>query len=349
MIYKISKLQNNYNLDIDIIEITNSNNYKVKFYTLGGYIHEVHIPYLNDNSLTEDVLLGYNNFEDLITSADYFNTIIGRVCNRISNSHFILNDYEYKLFPNTPPHHLHGGKNGFNKKIWKIDKIDKNKNAIRVTLSYLSIDLEENYPGNLSCKAIYELNNDNEFIINFEAYSDKDTIVNLTNHNYWNFHGHNKNYQNITNHKIKILSSSICETDSESIPTGNLQNVKETKFDLNNYFEINEEFLNHGGIDNNYSLVNHDQNNLCASVFSLMTKMGAEYYTNQPGIQFYTGNMMQEKYDGKYGKEYGVHYGMCLETQNFPDAINHTNFPSIILKKNEAYNSSTKIKLRNDF
>ena len=118
---------------------------------------------------------------------------------------------------------------------------------------------------------------------------------------------------------------------------------------MNNYFEINEEFLNHGGIDNNYSLLNHDQNNLCASVFSLITKMGAEYYTNQPGIQFYTGNMMQEKYDGKYGKEYGVHYGMCLETQNFPDAINHTNFPSIILKKNEAYNSSTKIKLRNDF
>ena len=128
MIYKISKLQNNYNLDIDIIEITNSNNYKVKFYTLGGYIHEVHIPYLNDNSLTEDVLLGYNNFDDLIISADYFNTIIGRVCNRISNSHFILNDNEYKLFPNTPPHHLHGGKDGFNKKIWKIDKIDKNKN-----------------------------------------------------------------------------------------------------------------------------------------------------------------------------------------------------------------------------
>ena len=343
------KIENPAGLPIQSVEVVNDNNFSFKFYNYGGYIHEVNIPYLNNKNKTEDVLLGYGDLEGVLNSNGYFNAIVGRVANRIGGAQFSLDGRNYKLFSNTPPNHLHGGKTGFNKKIWKIDNIEEKENSTKCVLRYLSPDMEENYPGNLDCKVIYELNNDNELSIEFHASTDQDTIVNLTNHNYWNFHGHHKNYQNITNHKIKILSSIICETDSESIPTGNLQNVKETKFDLNNYFEINEEFLNHGGIDNNYSLLNHDQNNLCASVFSLMTKMGAEYYTNQPGIQFYTGNMMQEKYDGKYGKEYGVHYGMCLETQNFPDAINHTNFPSIILKKNEAYNSSTKIKLRNDF
>ena len=349
MKYNISKLFNNHDLDIDVIEIENSNNYKLKFYTFGGYMHEIHIPSLNDPSYQEDVLLGYGTIEDLIEADGYFNSIIGRVCNRIRNSKFNLNKKEYKLYSNNPPDHLHGGKEGFNKKIWKLEDINKEKNYIRVTLSYLSKNLEENYPGNLYCKAIYEFNDKNEIIITFKALTDKDTIINLTNHNYWNFHGHKKFYKNITNHTVMIGSNFYCENDNYSIPTGKILNVNGTKFDLTKPFVLNDFFLDNGGIDNNYSILDLKNNNPVAQVFSNHTGMGVEYSTNQPGIQFYTGNMMNRKYNGKYNKKYGIQHGMCLETQNFPDAINNKNFPSPVLKKGETYNSFTKIKLRNDF
>ena len=349
MQYKISKFNNDRDYDIETIEIKNSNNYKISFITYGGYMHEVFIPSISDPSYCEDVLLGYGSTDEIFEADGYFNSIIGRVCNRIGNSKFTLNNKEYNLFPNTPPDHLHGGKEGFNKKIWKLDEVIKDKNFIRCTLSYLSNHLEENYPGNLECKTIYELNNDNEILIIFEATTDRDTIINLTNHNYWNFHGHKNLYQNITNHLVKIDSKYICENDLNSIPTGKVMDVTGTKFDLNNFFLIDDDFLNSGGIDNNYSLLDIKHNNSVAQIYSNKTGMGAEYFTNQPGIQFYTGNMMNKKYNGKYNKTYGIQFGMCLETQNFPDAINNPNFPSPILKKGDTYKSLTKIKLRNDF
>ncbi len=349
MEYKITKLQNDKGLDIDIVNIINSNNYSFSFYTYGGYISEVCIPTSYNDSKTEDVLLGYGNLDDCLKSNGYFNAIIGRVCNRIDQSKFTLNGQEYKLYSNEKNNHLHGGKEGFNKKIWKIVDINKTSESIKVELSYFSKHLEENYPGNLDCKTIYELNNRNEIIISFNASTDQDTIVNMTNHNYWNFHGHNDNYKNITEHIVKISSNQICETDEDSIPTGNLLDVVNTKFDLNNSFEINNTFLKSGGIDHNYVLKNHSIDKSIASIYSKITGMGVEYSTDQPGIQFYTGNMMKESYNGKHDRNYGLQYGMCLETQIFPNAINQPNFLSTILKKGEKYTSNTKIKLRNDF
>ena len=186
-------------------------------------------------------------------------------------------------------------------------------------------------------------------LISFHATTDQDTIVNMTNHNYWNFHGHKDNYKNITEHVVKISSNQICETDEGSIPTGKLLDIVNTKYDLNNSFEINNTFLKSGGIDHNYVLKNHSIDKSIASIYSKITGMGVEYSTDQPGIQFYTGNMMKESYNGKHDRNYGLQYGMCLETQIFPDAINQPNFPSTILKKGEKYTSNTKIKLRNDF
>ena len=171
----------------------------------------------------------------------------------------------------------------------------------------------------------------------------------MTNHNYWNFHGHKDNYKNITDHVVRISSNQICETDEGSIPTGKLFDVVNTKYDLNNSFEINNSFLEGGGIDHNYVLKDHSIDQSIASIYSNITGMGVEYSTDQPGIQFYTGNMMKDLYDGKHNRNYGLQYGMCLETQNFPDAINQPNFPSTLLKVGETYNSNTKIKLRNDF
>ena len=349
MEYKITKLQNDKGLDIDIVNIINSNNYSFSFYTYGGYMSEVCIPISSNVSETEDVLLGYGNLDDCLEAHGYFNSIIGRVCNRIGQSKFTLNGKEYNLYSNTEPDHLHGGEVGFNKKIWKIADIKKSSQSIKVELTYQSKHLEENYPGNLNCKTIYELNNNNEILISFNATTDQDTIVNMTNHNYWNFHGHKDNYKNITDHVVRISSNQICETDEGSIPTGKLFDVVNTKYDLNNSFEINKSFLDGGGIDHNYVLKDHTIDQSIASIYSNITGMGVEYSTDQPGIQFYTGNMMKDTYHGKHNRNYGLQYGMCLETQIFPDAINQPNFPSTILKVGETYNSNTKIKLRNDF
>ena len=349
MKYESKKIASYKNEDVFSVSLINDNNFKINFYNFGGHIHQINIPYHNNIDKNEDVVLGYGNFNDCLTEKDYFNFIIGRVCNRISNSKFIINDKVHKLYANTPPHHLHGGKEGFNKKIWKINNINENKNEIACELEYLSPHLEENYPGNLQCKAIYSLNNNNELKLDFHAISDCDTIVNITNHNYWNFHGHGKNYQNITNHSVQIKSKKICEIDNEYVPTGNLITVNNTKFDLNNHFSITQDFLDQGGIDHNYALQNNNLEDAVVIAYSELTGMGVEYYTNQKGVQFYSGNMMQEKYNGKYSKFYGKNYGMCFETQNYPDSINQSNFPSTVLNKNEKYHSQTIIKLMNNF
>jgi len=209
--------------------------------------------------------------------------------------------------------------------------------------------MEENYPGNLDCTVTYELNNNNEFLIDFQAISDQDTIVNLTNHNYWNFHGHGNQYKNNEDHVVYLNSESICETDEQSIPTGKILDVEGTKFNLKNGFLIDKDFLDSGGIDHNYVLDDRSMREPVAKIYSKKTGLGVEYFTNQHGIQFYTGNMMLDKYTGKYEKSYGLQHGMCLEPQHYPDAINHPNFPSPILRKNKNYLSKIKIKLRNDF
>ena len=335
--------------DIHSITIVNDNNFKITFYTYGGYIHEVHIPYHNQEEKTEDFLLGYGNIDVVLESHGYFNTIVGRVANRIGSSKFSIDNNEYQLYSNVAPNHLHGGKVGFNKKIWKIENIEESTDSIKCIMKYLSQDMEENYPGNLDCTVTYELNNNNELLIDFGATSDKDTIVNMTNHNYWNFHGHGDNYQNNEDHVVCIDSKSICETDEQSIPTGKILNVEESKFDLQKDFLINKDFLSSGGIDHNYILEDQTMKESVAKIYSKKTGLGVEYFTNQNGIQFYTGNMMLDKYVGKHDKSYGFQYGMCLEPQHFPDAINHQNFPSPILRKNKNYLSKIKIKLRNDF
>ncbi len=335
--------------DIYVIKFTNQNNYSLEFYNLGGYMHSILIPYKNDKSKREDVLLGYGDLAGCKASNGYFNSIIGRVCNRIGGANFKLNNFVYNLFKNIPPHHLHGGKQGFNKKIWKIDKLYKKNNLAECKMNYLSPHLEENYPGNLLCTSTYSLNNNNDILISFEATSDQDTIVNLTNHNYWNFHGHNHYYQNIVNHNVCIKSNYICQLDDYMIPTGKMLSVQKTKFDLNKSINISQKFLNLGGIDHNYKLNNSNLINSDGYIYSNLTGMGVEYFTNQPGMQFYSGNMMEKNYNGKENKIYGINYGICFEPQNFPDAINQTNFPSSILKKGEKYNSIIKMHLRNDF
>ena len=340
-----------YNDQSSIYSITfkNDNNYEITFYNYGGYIHSIKIPFKDHPNRSEDVILGYGNLEDCIKAPDYFNSIIGRVGNRISNSKFKLNNNIYKLFNNDGENHLHGGEEGFNKKIWKINKINEIQNEISCELGYYSKNLEEGYPGNLDCTATYTLNSENEFIIKYSAVSDADTLVNLTNHNYWNFHGHGKYYSNISNHNVVIFSDSVCENNENLNPTGKLFKVTNTHFDLLKEKTITQEFLNLGGIDNNYDVGSDFKVKKIAKVYSNITRMGVTYFSNQPGVQFYTGNMMNDKYEGKENRKYGLQYGLCIEPQFFPDAINQDNFDSPIVRANQQYTSTIVMKLDNNF
>jgi len=343
---KIHSMRGN---DIYSITLINDNNYKITFYTYGGYIHNVMIPYKNNPDKFEDVILGYDDFDECLKAPGYFNSIIGRVGNRISNSQFSLNNNIYKLFNNVGDNHLHGGKEGFNKKIWSINNLSKTDHELICELGYVSVNLEEGYPGNLDCKVTYTLNNNNEFIINNSAVSDADTIVNITNHNYWNFHGHGDHYKNITDHVVKIFSSNVCENNEQSIPTGKTLSVKNTKFDFMEERIITQNFLDKGGIDNNYDVGNDNKLKKVALAYSNITRMGVTYLSDQPGNQFYTGNMMIDRYIGKYSRTYGLQHGFCFEPQFPPNGINEKNFVSPILKANKNYNSTIIMKLSNDF
>ena len=334
---------------INMITFANDNNYTISFYNFGGYINSILIPYKNNPTKCEDIILGYKNLEACKIAPDFFNGIIGRVANRISNARFKINSNEFILFKNDGGHHLHGGKEGFNKKVWKINKITKNSNKLSCELSYLSKNLEEGYPGNLDCTAIYSLNNKNEFIIKYSAFSDEDTLVNITNHNYWNFHGHGDCYKNITDHTVKIFSSSVCENNDKFIPTGKIFSVKNTKYDFVNKRIITQDFLDKGGIDNNYNFISNNKLKEVAMAYSNRTRMGVTYLSDQPGNQFYTGNMMAKRYNGKYNRTYGVQHGFCFEPQLMPNAINEEKFQSPVLKANKKYRSTIVMKLSNSF
>ena len=337
------------NQDIYKIKVINNNNYSLEFFNFGGYIHSIKIPYIDSKSKTEDVLLGYNKFQDYKDDKDYINAIVGRVCGRITNSNFVLNKKIYKLFPNDTPHHIHGGKEGFNKKIWKIIDINKKNDSFTCKLFYKSKHMEEQYPGNLDCITTYTFNNDNEFKIFFEATTDRDTIVNITNHNYWNFHGHNNYYQNIDNHSLKINSDYVCEVDKDQIPSGNLIEVSNSKYDFRALKKIDKNILHNDGIDHCYKIINNNKLLEIATLYSNYTRMGMTLSSDQPGLQLYTGNMMANQYSGKYSRHYGFQYGICLEAQLFPDGINQPNFYSTILKSNENYSSKIVMRFKNDF
>ena len=343
---KINSINGN---DIHSITFINDNNFKITFYTYGGYIHNIIIPYKNDPDRFEDVILGYGDFNQCLEATDYFNSIIGRVSNRISNSKFTLNNKLYKLTNNLDEHHLHGGTEGFNKKIWSINNLIKNDNEINCELSYVSKDLEEGYPGNLDCKITYTLNNSNEFIIKNTANSDADTIVNITNHNYWNFHGHKEFYKNITGHTIRIFSPYVHENNIDSIPTGKILSVKNTKYDFLNKKIITQGFLDKGGIDNNYDFGKNNTLKKIAIAYSNITRMGVTYLSDQPGNQFYTGNNMSDNYFGKNGRKYGYQFGFCFEPQFPPNSINNEKFQSPILKANDQYSSIIIMQLSNNF
>lgn len=307
----------------------------------GGRLVSVMVPD-RDGKLT-DVVLGYDNIQQYVQFPDNnYGALIGRYGNRIANGQFQLDGQSYQLPQNNNGHCLHGGPKGYHAVTWDARQLDGQS----VELTYLSPDGEAGFPGNLKVKVIYRLTDDNAIDIQYEATTDKPTIVNLTNHSYFNLSG--VPGSTITDHKIQINADSYVPVDETLIPTGKIETVEGTPMDLRQLVtvgdHIDDDFaqLRYGsGYDHNWVLnTKGDLNTPAAKVVSEKSGIVMEVFTNEPGLQFYAGNSMNEAGDkGKLGVVYPRRGALCLETQHYPDSPNQKSFPSVVLKPGETYQS----------
>lgn len=319
--------------------LKNINGITVKITNYGGIVTSIIVP--DNTGKFGDVVLGFNNLNDYLDGHPYFGAIVGRYANRISKGKFTLNGKEYSLAINNGTNHLHGGIKGFDKVIWNTEKI-QNKGETGLRMSYFSKDGEEGFPGNLGVIVKYILTNKNELKIKYQATTDKPTPVNLTHHSYFNLAGK----EDILDHKLTINADKYTEINKDFIPTGKLRSVKNTPFDFTSEKTIGEEISDvKGGYDHNFVLNNFTGRvrKIC-KVHEPVNGRVMEVFSNQPGLQFYTGNFLDGTEIGKNAQVYKRHYGFCLETQYFPDSPNHPEFPSTILKAGETYRQTTIYK-----
>jgi aldose 1-epimerase len=321
--------------------LKNKNGIEVKIINYGATVVSLTAP--DRNGKFEDVVLGYDNLEDYENDKSYFGAIVGRYGNRIGKGKFKLDGKEYQLSINNGENHLHGGTNGFNKKVWIVvgtsdDKYFELMGGSFVTMKYVSIDGEEGYPGNVELTVNYTLTKDNEISINYTALSDKNTIINPTHHSYFNLTGDPN--KTILDHELMLDADKFTPVDKGLIPTGKFTDVANTPMDFRKPTKIGErinenyEQLKFGlGYDHNWVLNKHQE--LLPKIASLYESNSGrfmEVWTNQPGIQFYSGNFLDGKVNGKNGVMYQYRTGLCLETQHFPDSPNKQDWPTTVLK-----------------
>lgn len=330
---------------IDIYTLRNANGVETRITNYGGIVVSLKIP--DRNHKFDDVVLGFSDLESYLTKNNpYFGAIIGRYGNRIGKGRFKLNGVEYKLAANNGENHLHGGIKGFDKVIW-TGRSRNNRSGPAVVLTYVSKDGEEGYPGNLRVTVTYTLTNKNELKINYSASTNKDTVINLTHHSYFNLLGEGNG--NVLNHQIKINADSFVPTDATSIPTGELRKVVNTPFDfleanrIGARINLDEEQLKFGnGYDHTWIINGRPGTlRLAASAYESFTGRFMEVWTTEPGMQFYTGNFLDGSLTGKSGKAYERRSGFCFETQHYPDSPNQPSFPTTTLKRGAIYRSTT--------
>jgi aldose 1-epimerase len=332
--------------DIYIYNLKNSNGMETKICTYGGSIVSSIVP--DKNGKFHDVVLGYDSLEGYLKGDKYFGALIGRFGNRIQYGKFTLNGIEYTLAQNNGENHLHGGLQGFDKVVWGAKIVENSPNTLE--LSYFSPDGEEGYPGNLNINVTYVLTEDNAIEIYYTATTDKDTIVNLTNHAYFNLSGHSSG--NVLNHKLMINADNFTVNDEFSIPTGEIKKVEDTPMDFRTLTLIGkninsdyEQILFGNGYDHNWVLNTDGSADFkAAQVVDENTGIVMDVYTTTPGIQFYSGNFLDGSDIGKDSAIYNMRSGLCLETQYFPNSINCTNFKSPILKVGQEYKHKTIYK-----
>jgi aldose 1-epimerase len=322
---------------------TNSNGLSIKITNYGGIITCIEMP--DKDGKNENVVCGFNDLEsylseEYLANYPYFGAIIGRFGNRIARGNLEIGGKSYPLAINNGPNHLHGGVTGFDKRLWNAAVIEK-EDAAGISLTYHSPHLEEKYPGNLDVICMYMLNNKNELIIEYTATTDELTVVNLTNHTYFNLTGGRKN---ILDHELKLASVKMTEM-SDQIPTGSIVSTADTPYDFSEFKKIMRDMKDiPGGYDDNYVLDNENGALIYAGTLrEPESGRQVEVYTTQPGMQLYTGYWIPELViNGE--KKFGRFSGVALETQHYPDSVHHPNFPSTLLQPGETYNEKTIYK-----
>jgi len=331
---------------VDRYTMSNAAGVKMQVITYGGIITTLEIP--DREGKLQDVVLGFDRLSDYENGSPYFGALIGRYGNRIAKGAFNLEGNTYTLAQNDGENHLHGGEKGFDKVVWQAEGAVVDNEAV-LTLSYVSADGEEGYPGNLTVEVTYVLTQDNSIKVDYQATTDKTTVVNLTQHAYFNLSGN----EDILDHELQLNAAHFLPVDNTLIPTGEIASVAETPFDFREAKAIgrdiaieNEQLTRGLGYDHCWVLDNPNQGMRTAAVLSHSSSgRRLEVITDEPGIQFYSGNFLDGTLPAKQGKgTYGHRSGLCLETQHFPNSPNEDSFPSVVLGPGEVYATQTVFK-----
>lgn len=328
---------------MDWHSLRNDNGMEVRILARGGILQALTAPDRHGNYA--DVLLGFDNADAYRGKHPYFGALVGRYANRIGNSRIDIDGNCYQLTPGKGGHHLHGGAKGFDKVCWTFDDSTATSRLLR--LSHVSPDGDEGYPGELSVQVVYALNDDDEFSIRYVATTSKPTVVNLSNHAYFNLAG--TGGRDILDHVVTLNADRFTPVDSDMIPTGELRSVSGTPMDLRHPTRIrsrvnddDRQLLFGLGFDHNWALNRRgDGLELAARISEPDSGRILEVLTTEPGVQFYTGNRLDGSIVGKGGVAYESRAGLCVETQHFPDSPNHPEFPSTILRPGQTFDSTT--------
>ena len=319
----------------DLFTLTNAKGMRVTLTNYGAITVGVEVP--DRHGILCDVTLGYDTLKGWLASTSYFGATVGRYANRIAKGKFTLEGQAYTLAVNNGENALHGGLVGFNRVLWDAVPVES-PTSIGIKFTYLSKDGEEGYPGNLKVTAVYRLTDANEFKVTFSATTDKTTIINMAHHTYWNLSG-DRGAADILGHELMVTADKYTPVDAGLIPTGELKDVKGTPMDFTAPTAIGARIAQvDGGYDHNFVLRNQaGKVELVARVHEPKSGRIMEIYSDQPGVQFYSGNFLDGTATGKGGAVYKKHAGFCLETQHYPDSPNQKDFPPVVLRPGETY------------
>lgn len=328
---------------VDLFVLTNSKGMTVKVITYGAAITEIWVP--DRAGKLADVNLGFDDIKGWQSKGNpFFGCVVGRYANRIAKGSFSLDGKQYTLARNNGPNHLHGGLKGFDKVVWNA-RILESKDGPAVQFTHTSPDGDEGYPGKLSIEMTYTLTESNEIRIDYKATSDKPTVLNLTNHAYFNLAGHDAG--DVLGHELTLISDKVTPTDENLIPTGKIESVKGTPYDFTSAKKIGKDIASIKadpvGYDINYVLADarREKPVLAATVHEPKSGRILEMLTTEPGVQLYTGNFLDGTVKGKGGAIYRKHAGFCLEAQVYPDSPNQPTFPSCVLRPGKTYTQTT--------
>ncbi len=329
--------------EVFLYEMVNTNGMRARVIDYGAILVSLEVP--DRKGKPADITLGFDDLESYVKRNPLFGAVVGRYANRIANARFTLDGVEYKLTANAGKNHIHGGgKKRFDKVVWKGLPV-RSEEGICVEFTHRSKDGEEGFPGNLDCIVTYTLTNKNELKISYKATTDKPTIINLTNHSYFNLAGAGSG--DVLGHEVMINADKYTPAGEGLIPTGEIRSVKKTPLDFTEPRTIGariEKLVETRGYDHNYVLNKTNSSlDLASRVYEPTSGRIMEVYTTEPGMQFYTANGMRN-IKGKGGKVYQRYYGFCLETQHFPDSPNKSNFPSVVLRPGKEYRTETIFK-----